>query len=438
MANFQLPFKAENKAYFIHNVRMIDPASATDLPSASLLIENGLISDFGTHLRKEDYASFEQIDGDGNLLIPGILDIQVHFRDPGQFEKEDAVTGSMSAVAGGVTTVVCQPNTSPTLDNTEVFDYLKNREKEAYCNLRAYASMTKGLAGKELVDFKALANSGAVGFTDDGLPLMNSQLMRECMEQAKNLGLVVAQHCEDLNITNKGCINEGEVSKKLQVKGIPNISESIIVERDIAITGLTGGHYHVLHVSAKESMEAVIRAKKKGLHVTCEVCPHHFTLTDEAVLTWGTLAKMNPPLRSEEDRAFLVQALKEGWIDAITTDHAPHDEASKSKPLEQASFGIVGLEALLPLTLKLYHDGQMDLIPLLQKLTSGPADIIKMDRGRIAKGKVADLTLVDLNKEWIIRNEAFHSRSKNSPYDGMPVKGKTLMTFVSGALAYKD
>ena len=437
MSKFDFPYAqpiSADKKILYKNARIIDPKSGFDR-LGELLTIGDKIADFGEKISAQ---ADEIIDCKGHVLAPGLIDIQVHFRDPGQTHKEDLTSGSMSAVAGGVTTVVCQPNTAPVLDSVSSFEYLRDKSAQAaYCNIRAYACITKGMKGEELTDMKALQDAGAVGFTDDGLPVMNAQLMRLAFENSAKLNSVIAQHAEDLNLSNKGCVNEGKVSRKLGVRGIPNISESVIVERDLAILESTGGRYHLLHVSTKEAMDAMKRAKAKGLQATVEACPHHFLLTDEQVIKSGTNAKMNPPLRSETDRQAIIAALRAGEIDAISTDHAPHDVASKSKPLPEASFGIVGVESMLPLSLQLYHDGTLSLANLLAKMTCNAAEIINFDGGVIAKGARADLTLIDLDFAWEIDSQKFFSKSKNSPFDGFAVKGRAIRTVVAGKTVYE-
>lgn len=438
MSHFDLPHNnpvSKDKKVLYKNARIIDPQSKFD-QIGSLVTLGDKISDFGSNI-KEDGNFDEIIDCQGHVLCPGLIDIQVHFREPGQTHKEDLSSGSKSAVAGGITTVVCQPNTSPVLDSVTMIEYLKLKAREsAHCNILAYGAITKGMKGEELSDMHSMKEAGAVGFTDDGLPVMNANVMRRAMEYSKNLNCPVAQHAEDLNLTNKGCINEGFASLELGVRGIPNISESVIVKRDLEILAMTGGHYHLLHVSTKEALEAIREAKKKGLNATVEVCPHHFALTDMEVLKHGTNAKMNPPLRSQEDRLSLIEGLKDGTIDAISTDHAPHDIASKNKPLEEASFGIVGVETMLPISLELYHNKTLSLIDLLAKMTFQPAKIINFDGGIIKKGARADLVLIDLDKEWEIKTQNFYSKSKNSPFDGRKVKGKAIKTIIAGKLVY--
>ena len=442
MSKFTLPFltKHNDKRILYKNADILDPETGYR-ENGCLLTIGDKISDFGKHIDPSSCTVDEIIDCRGLLITPGLIDIQVHFRSPGQEEKETIATGSRSAAAGGITTVVCQPNTIPRIDNEYVLSYLKQKTiDEGYINILCYAAITNNLDGINLTEMETLASyDNVVGFTDDGLPVMNSLIMRRALEFSRKLGLPIAQHAEDINLSNGGCINEGKVSESLGVRGIPNHSESIIVERDIQLTELTGGKYHVLHASAKETVDAVRRAKSRGINVTCEVSPHHLTLTDKEVLKQGAVAKMNPPLRSEEDRQSLLEALKDGTIDCIATDHAPHEEKAKNQPLDSAAFGIVGLETMLPISLELYHNGFMDLKTIISKLTYLPANIISSPNlGRIKKGCPANLTIIDLNEEWIVDSKKLHSLSQNTPFNERKVKGKAKMTVINGIIVYND
>ncbi|NDF11276.1 MAG: dihydroorotase [Proteobacteria bacterium] len=438
--NWTLPdhnSKKSHKVAYI-NARIIDPESGFDKKGA-LLTEGEKIADFGPALFKNGVPKgIEVVDCEGHVLCPGLVDIQVHFREPGQEHKETINTGSKSAAAGGITMVVCQPNTKPVLDNVPIVEFIKNRAREtSYVNIRAYGAISKDMKGETITEMGLMRESGVVvGFTDDGLPVMNSLLMRRALEFSKMLDVPIAQHAEDLNLSNKGCINEGKISTKLGVPGIPNASEAVCVDRDIHLVALTGGVYHLLHASTHEAVESIRRAKKMGLNVTAEAAPHHFTLTDEAVLDYKTFAKMNPPLRAEKDRLAIIEGLKDGTIDAIATDHAPHDQESKRVPLTSAAFGIVGVETMLPLSLALYQNKTLSLRDVLGKMTWRAADIIREKRGRIKKGAIADLTLIDLGMEWVVENDKLSSKSKNSPFDGRKVKGRAIRTIVSGQTVY--
>lgn len=430
--------KNKSQKSIFTNARIIDPMSGFD-QMGEILVENSVILDFGANIFNGAYPdSAEIINCGGNILCPGLLDIQVHFRTPGQTHKEDIITGTKSAAAGGVTSAVCMANTSPTLDNVTVLQQLADAvDKESYSRVFSYAAITKNIAGAELTDMEALQKAGVIGFSDDGKPVMNSLIMRQAMEKAASLGMLISQHAEDCNLSDGGCINEGKISRQLGVKGVPNASEAIIVARDLYLLELTGGHYHVLHISTRQAIDEVRRAKAKGLNVTAEAAPHHFMMTEEAVLEFSTMAKMNPPLRTDEDRKAVIAGLIDGTIDAIATDHAPHDLPSKQVPLANASFGIVGLETMLPLSLQLYHNGFMSLPDVLAKMTYKAADIIgKKELGRIAKGALADFTVIDINHEWEIKPEQFASKSKNAPFTSYKTKGRAVKTIVGGQVVY--
>lgn len=427
-----------NKKVAYTNARLFDAESGLDI-KGSLLTIGDSIADFGERLFNNGVPEgIEVVDCGGNLLSPGLLDIQVHFREPGQEYKETIATGSKSAAAGGVTTVACMPNTKPVIDDVSVVAFIHKRAREtAYVNVRTYAAISKLMKGEEITEMGLLVEAGAVGFTDDGLPVMNAGVMRKALAYSRELGVPVAQHAEDLNLSCGGCMNEGKISAQLGVAGIPNAAEAVMVERDIILAGLTGGQYHVLHISTAEAIDAVRRAKARGLRVTAEAAPHHFTLTDEAVLEYRTFSKMNPPLRSEKDRMAVIEGLRDGTIDAIATDHAPHDQESKRVPLSSAAFGIVGLETMLPLSLSLYHQGIMPLRDVMAAMTYKPADIIHVPAGRLRKGARADLALIDLNTAWSIDPKQFMSKSLNSPFDDWPVKGRAIRTVVGGDTVFR-
>jgi dihydroorotase len=430
--------KNNHKKTIFKNARIVNPEDGFDAVG-DVHVENGVIINFGVDIFTNYPDDAEIIDCGGHILCPGLLDIQVHFRTPGQTHKEDIITGTKSAAAGGVTTTVCMANTTPTIDNVETLKQLNYAvAEESYARVFSYASITKGLAGNELIDMESLKEAGAIGFSDDGKPVMNSLIMRRAMEKAAELGILISQHAEDCNLSDGGCINEGKISKQLGVKGVPNASEAIIVARDLYLLELTGGHYHVLHISTHQAIEAVRNAKAKGLNVTCEAAPHHFMMTEDAVLEFDTMAKMNPPLRHEKDRMAIIEGLIDGTIDVIATDHAPHEPDSKCVHISNAAFGIVGLETMLPLSLDLYHKGLMNLHDVLGKMTYKAADVIgKNELGRIKIGATADFTLIDINREWEIKPEEFSSKSKNAPFSSYKTKGRAIKSIVGGQVVYE-
>ena len=419
------------------NAHLIDPMSGVEFQGNMITCGTKILDIQRSSCDEYDFSSScdEIIDCSGKLLMPGIVDLHVHFREPGQEHKETIETGSKSAATGGVTTVVCQPNTKPAIDNIVTFGYIKYKANEsAYVNVESYASVTRD--GKVLSEMELLCEAGAVGFTDDGLPVSNSLLMKDALLYSEKLKVPIAQHAEDLLLSNGGCINEGKISSQLLVSGISNASEAVIVARDLLLLESVGGHYHILHVSTKEALTLVKNAKERGLKVTCEVTPHHLALNEAEVVRYNTAAKMNPPLRSEEDRLAMIEGLKSGVIDCIATDHAPHELEAKNTALERAAFGVLGLETMLPIALELYHNGEMSLVDVLASLTYKPARIINRQCGVLEIGRVADLALVDLNHEWVIDNSKFVSKSKNSPFHGRKVKGKVLRTIVMGKTVY--
>ena len=415
------------------NARLLDPESGLDAHGA-LLTEGTEIADLGPDLFADGVPEgMETVDCGGHCLSPGLVDMHVHLREPGHEHKETIATGGLSALAGGVTSLCSMPNTDPVIDNVGLIEFIHRRAREAKgVKVFPFAAVTKGLEGKQLTEFGMLAEAGAVAFTDDGLPVSNSQVMHRALSYAKTFDLLISQHAEDLSLSACGCMAEGEVATRLGLDGIPEISETVMVERDIRLVEHTGGRYHVAHISTADAVACVRRAKARGLRVTCEAAPHHFSLTDLDVGDYRTFAKMAPPLRSEVNRTAIVDGLKDGTIDAIATDHAPHDQESKRLPMAHAANGIVGLETLLPLSLELYHGGHMPLLELLRRLTLAPAELLKLPVGRLRKGAPADLLLFDLEAPWVVDSTKFRSMSKNTPFDGRPVQGRALRTIVDG------
>jgi dihydroorotase len=364
--------------------------------------------------------------------------MHVHLREPGHEHKETLASGGLAAAAGGVTTMACMPNTEPVIDDIALVQFIERRAREtSLVRIHPIAALTRGLGGEQLTEMGMLSEAGAVAFSDDGLPVFNSLVMRRALSYSTAFNALIIQHAEDPDLSACGCMNEGETATRLGLPGIPNASEAIVVERDIRLAEITGGRYHVAHISTLEAIDAVRRAKARGLPVTAEAAPHHFALNETAIGDYRTFAKMAPPLRDEDSRRAVVEGLRDGTIDVIATDHAPHDQDSKRLPLAHAANGIVGLETLLPLALELYHNGHMPLIEVLAAMTVGPADLLALDVGRLSPGAPADLLLFDLDCPWRIDVDAFHSKSKNSPFDGRPVQGRALRTVVGGRTVYR-
>ena len=373
-------------------------------------------------------------DAQGQTICPGLVDIHVHFRDPGQEYKETIETGCKSAAHGGFTDVCCMPNTNPINDQPEITKYMIAKARSlSGTRVHPVAAISPGSYGKGLTEMGLLLEAGACGFSDDGQPVTDPQLMRRAMEYARSFDALIISHCEDLRLA-EGVMNEGIVSTRMGLAGIPNAAESVMVMRDIALCELTGTRLHIAHVSTAQSIEAIKLAKDKGLPVTAETAPHYFTLTDSAVLEYDTHAKMNPPLRTETDREAIRQALAEGIIDVIATDHAPHSDLEKVVPFDQAANGIIGLETSLALGLKLVHDRVLTLFQLIERMSINPAKIMKLPDKLIASGYPADLTIIDLSMEHTISAKSFQSKSRNTPFDGWTCRGKVMQTIVNGQL----
>ena len=421
------------------NARLLDADSGLD-ETGALLTEGAQIADLGPRLFNDGVPEgVRTIDCGGHCLAPGLVDMHVHFREPGHEYKETIATGAMAAAAGGVTSVACMPNTKPVIDDVALVEFVQRRAREAKgVKVYPFGAVTKGLKGERLTEMGMLFEAGAIAFTDDGRPIADSMVMRRALAYARTFDVLISQHAEDLSLSGCGCMAEGEVATRLGLDGIPDASEVVVVERDIRLVELTGGRYHVAHISTRGALDAVRDAKARGLPVTCEVAPHHFALSDFDVGEYRTFAKMSPPLRNEANRLAMIEGLKDGTIDAIATDHAPHDQESKRVTMAQAANGIVGLETLLPLSLELYHRGEMSLLAVLRRMTSAPADLLRLPAGRLRKGAPADLLLFDLDRPWRIDKDAFHSKSKNSPFDGRPVQGRVLRTVVDGRTVYQS
>lgn len=368
-----------------------------------------------------------QYDMTGKILVPGFFDMHVHFREPGQTHKEDVLTGSLSAAYGGFTGVLCMPNTKPAIDNIKTLDEIAVRANGNIVGVYNTGCATLGREGKKITGIKSLKEHGALAITDDGSPIADDEIMKKVLEDSAEVNLPVIQHCEVMSITNGGIMNEGKISRQLGVKGIPNASEYEIIKRDIELTRkVKNAHYHVQHISTKEGVEFVRQAKKEGLNVTAEACPHHFILSDEAILEHGTNAKMNPPLRSKEDVEAVVEGLRDGTIDTICTDHAPHTDEEKSLPLDTAPFGIIGLETAIGLSYTyLVEKGVITLENMIYKMSCNPRRILNLPEIKISEGEPANLTVLEINNEWMVDSGKMHSKSKNTPYNGWNLKGRS-------------
>jgi dihydroorotase len=423
---------------WIKNGRLIDPINKLD-GDFDLLLDKGKVSAVAPKgkLPAPQTKGAQEIDAQGLIVSPGFIDMHVHFREPGFEYKETIQTGCESAAAGGFTSVAVMPNTDPVIDNRSVAELIQARAREIdTVNVFVIGAISQGLKGEKLTDMGELKDCGVVGFSDDGHPVMSNELMRRALEYSRMFDLPCIQHSEVLDLTEGGCMNEGLVSTELGLKGMPTEAEDIMVFRDIALLKKTGGRLHVAHISSGGSVELVRQAKSKGLPVTCEVAPHHFALTDEAVRGYDTNSKMSPPLRTQSDIEDIKAGLKDGTIDMIATDHAPHDLVDKQVEFDHACFGIVGLETALPLSLALVDEGILTMSSLIEKMSSEPARIFKIDRGNLAEGKIADISIYHPDIKYKIDVNNFKSRSKNSPFHDWKVRGKVIHTIVSGKIVY--
>ncbi len=419
----------------IQNGYLIDPKSGLE-GKYDVLIEGDKVVKIGETLSVPE-PNCEVIDAKGLLVAPGLVDVHVHFREPGFTQKEDIVTGAAAAAKGGFTTVVLMANTRPPVDNKETLQYIINRGKETNIHITTCANVTMGMQGKELVPMKELAMEGAVGFTDDGIPLMDEEIVRRAMEISAELNMPISFHEEDAKLIINNGINRGSASEYYGIGGSPREAEISLVERDIRLALETGACMNVQHISAKESVELVRNAKQVGKNIHAEATPHHFTLTEEAAIQYGTMAKMNPPLREEEDRMAIIHGLMDGTIDIIATDHAPHTAEEKAKEITQAPSGIIGLETALSLGItELVDKGYMDMKQLLRLMSTNPADMYHLDAGYLAEGGPADLILIDPAAKYVV--EEFASKASNSPFVGWELTGQIKTTICAGRIAYQN
>ena len=418
--------------------RVIDPESGVDRVT-DVLIEKGKVAAIGKGRGQRDKTNIKVIDASGKIVTPGLIDMHVHLREPGHEYKETVASGCLAAAHGGFTTVCCMPNTDPVNDNQSVTDYILKKAKMAdTVHVRPVGAISRGLQGKALADFGELKAAGVVAVSDDGNPVMNAQLMRRALEYAKGFALLVIAHCEDRNLTANGVMNEGATATRLGLPGIPNAGETVMVARDIALCELTSTPLHIAHVSTERSVQLIRDAKARGLPVTAETAPHYFSLTEEAVMGYDTNAKVHPPLRTARDREAIVQALVDGTIDVIASDHAPHTTIEKDVEFQQAANGLIGLETSLPLSLRLVHEGVMDLHDLVRRMSINPARILNLAYIGLKPGNPADLTIIDPERPFTVDAATFRSKSRNTPFNGWELKGKAFLTMVAGKVVFKE
>lgn len=418
----------------IKNGRLVNPATNTD-EIMDVAIENGKILKVGKEIKENGFEKV--IDASGKIVAPGLIDVHVHFRDPGFEHKEDLITGSASAAKGGFTTVVCMANTKPVVDSVEVLNYVQNKAELVPINIVQAAAITKGFLGKELVDMKTLKEAGALGFTDDGLPINDTALVMKAMEMAKELDVPLSFHEEDPSLIGNPGVNAGEVAKELGLVGAPNVAEDVMVARDCMMAMKTGAKVDIQHISSGNSVDMVRFAKQHGARVYAEASPHHFTLTEDAVREHKTFAKMNPPLRTAWDRDKIIEGLKDNTIEIIATDHAPHTTEEKTGEFQNCPSGIIGLETSLALgIMSLVNAGHLTYLQLMEKMSVKPAELYNIDTANISEGKPADIVIFDPNEKWIAGDYA--SKAENTPFTGMEMIGKVKYTICNGRIAYED
>lgn len=416
----------------IKNARIIDPSANMDF-LADIMIKSDKISEIG-HFEKSPDGIL--LDASGLVAVPGLVDMHVHLRDPGFTYKEDINTGAAAAAAGGFTAVACMPNTSPVIDTPEGVEYIRQKGGETSVNILPIGAVTRGQGGKELTDAAALRDAGAVALSDDGLPIDSAAIAHSAMIMAKNTGLPIISHCEDGGMVKNYAVNEGEVSRSLGLPGRPGIAEELMVARDILLAEKTGAKLHIAHVSTAGSVRLIKLAKENGVNITAETCPQYFTFTEQEVLKKGTLARVNPPLRTDIDVEAITEALRDGVIDTIVTDHAPHSLEEKNRPLPDAPSGMIGLETSLGVTLTmLYHTGKMSLLEIVRRMSTAPRAILGLPDG-LSPGSHADITLFDPEEVWTVSPEKFLSKARNTPFGGMRLCGRNKYTIVNGKIVF--
>ena len=421
----------------IRQGRLVDPVGGIG-GIMDILLEDGKVAVIGSDIRESDA---EVIDARGLTVCAGLVDMHVHLREPGFEYKETIETGAAAAARGGFTSIACMPNTRPTTDSPEVIDLVKQKAAQA-CGIHVWpiGAVSKGQKGQELTDFEALKAAGAVALSDDGVPVQNANLMRDGLITTHRQNLTILSHCEDADMVKNYAVNEGRISRQLRIDGRPAIAEELMVARDAMRAEETGAAGHICHISTAKSVALVRRYKRKGVQITCETCPQYFSLTEDEILTQGTMARVNPPLRTTADVEAIIEGLKDGTIDAIATDHAPHSAEEKARPLTEAPSGMVGLETALGVTLTyLYHTKELPLSDILRKMTINPACILRLPtKGRLSIGADGDMVIFDPEEEWTVDPEQFASKGRNTPFAGKKLKGKVKYTIVGGKVVYQD
>ncbi|MCR9254780.1 MAG: dihydroorotase [Alphaproteobacteria bacterium] len=420
------------------NAHLLCPDSGLDGPGGVLIADERIVA-AGPNVRESaGPEGTRTIDCKGKHLTPGLIDMRVQLRDPGREHEENLDSGTMAAAAGGITSIVCLPNTEPVMDDMSLIEFIgREARKIGRVKVYAYGAATRRLKGEELAEMGLMSSVGALGFTDGEKAIASARMMRLALSYAAGFGKPIVQHPEEPSLSHPGGMNEGEFATRLGLPGIPAAAEVIMAERDIRLAALTGGHLHLAHLSTAAAVDAVRKAKAEGIRVTCDTAPHYFALNETAVGDYRTFAKVTPPLRSEDDRQAIIDGLADGTIDAVASDHSPHDPDMKRLPFAAASAGVVGLETLLPITLTLVHQNRLPLVRAVEVLTTGPRRVLGLEEGSLAKGGPGDVTVVDIDKPWRVDAQAFRSRSKNSAFDKLPVQGRADLTVVNGRIIHQ-